>query len=172
MRKERPLQLMVVVNGPCWTNFFCQKLKRRILATFVFNRTALRAVFEDRIDVVWPLALRRCDLTPLDCYFCGVIIDKCYAGDNWRFKGQYLWSHWWNTAAHIRSCRLLHCQPRQTFEWNYFPLLCWRIVLSSKNRNLSKYSVVFFKAFSKGIWRTQYNDTIAVEKFTLNAAYN
>ena len=34
-----------------------------------------------------------------------------------------------------------------------------RIVLSTKKRNLRKYSVVFFKVFSKkiGIWRTQYN---------------
>ena len=24
------------------------------------------------------------------------------ARDNWRFKGQYSWSHWWNTAAHSR----------------------------------------------------------------------
>ena len=27
-----------------------------------------------------------------------------------------------------RSCRLLHGQPRQPFEWNYFPLLTERIV--------------------------------------------
>ena len=27
-----------------------------------------------------------------------LVTDKCYA--NWRFKGQYSWSHWWNTAAH------------------------------------------------------------------------
>ena len=34
---------MVIVIGSCWTNFCLQKLKRRILATFGFNRTALRA---------------------------------------------------------------------------------------------------------------------------------
>ena len=39
--KERPLQPMAI--GPCWTNFCAQKLKRRILATFGFNWTALRA---------------------------------------------------------------------------------------------------------------------------------
>ena len=33
---------MAIVIGPCWTNFCSQKLKRRILATFGFNRTALR----------------------------------------------------------------------------------------------------------------------------------
>ena len=32
-----------IVIGPCWTNVCSQKLKRRILATFAFNRTALRA---------------------------------------------------------------------------------------------------------------------------------
>ena len=49
-----------------------------------------------------------------------------------------------------RSCRLLHGQPRQPFEWNYFPLLTGRIVLSNKKRNLRRYSVVcFFKDFPK-----------------------
>ena len=48
-----------------------------------------------------------------------------------------------------RSCRLLHGQPRQPFEWKYFPLLTGRIVLSNKKRNLRKYSVVVLKAFSK-----------------------
>ena len=43
MSKERPLQSMAIVIGPCLTNFSSQKLKRRILATFSFNRTALRA---------------------------------------------------------------------------------------------------------------------------------
>ena len=45
-----------------------------------------------------------------------------------------------------RLCRLLHGQP---FQWNYFPLLTGRIVLSNKNRNLSKYSVVFLSVFQK-----------------------
>ena len=43
MSKEKPLQSMVIVIGPCWTNFCSQNLKRRILVTFGFNRTALRA---------------------------------------------------------------------------------------------------------------------------------
>ena len=64
------------------------------MATFGFNRTALRAtqpkptldvlcpVFEDRIisrrfDVVWPP--RPSDLTPLDYYLWGTVKDKCYA---------------------------------------------------------------------------------------------
>ena len=42
----------------------------------------LRPVFEDliisrRADVVWPPW--SCDLTPLDYYFWGTVIDKCYA---------------------------------------------------------------------------------------------
>ena len=57
-----------------------------------------------------------------------------------------------------RSSRLLLGQRRQPFEWNYFPLLTERIVLSNKNRNLRKYSAVFFKAFSKKkvSWQTLY----------------
>ena len=43
MSKGRPLQSMVILIGPCWTNFCSQKLNRRILATFGFNRMALRA---------------------------------------------------------------------------------------------------------------------------------
>ena len=39
MSKERSLQSMPIVIGPCCS----QKLKRRILATFDFNRTMLRA---------------------------------------------------------------------------------------------------------------------------------
>ena len=43
MSKKRPLQSMAIISGPCWTNFCSQKFKRRILAAFGFNRTALRA---------------------------------------------------------------------------------------------------------------------------------
>ena len=43
LEKARPLQLMAIVIGPCWTNFCSQKLKKRILATFGFNTTALHA---------------------------------------------------------------------------------------------------------------------------------
>ena len=41
--KGRSLQSMAIVIGPCRTNFYSQKLKRRILATVGFNSTALRA---------------------------------------------------------------------------------------------------------------------------------
>ena len=53
------------------------------MATFGFNRTALRATHaKDRIiscraDVVWPP--RNCDLTQLDYYLRGAFKDKCYA---------------------------------------------------------------------------------------------
>ena len=79
------------LSGVCWTNFCSQKLKRRILATFGFNRTALRAtqsklhstldvlrpVFEDRIishkaDVVWPP--RSCNSTLLDYYLWSTVL--------------------------------------------------------------------------------------------------
>ena len=43
LSKERPLYSTAIVIGPCWTNTCSQKLKRRILATFGFNRTVLRA---------------------------------------------------------------------------------------------------------------------------------
>ena len=36
-------EAVTVNDGPFWTNFCSQKLKRRILATFGFNSTALRA---------------------------------------------------------------------------------------------------------------------------------
>ena len=90
MSKERPLQSMAIVIGPCWVNFCSQKLKRRILATFGFNRTTLHAtqldvlrpVFEDciissRADVLWPS--RSCNLSPLDYCLWGGVKDKCYA---------------------------------------------------------------------------------------------
>ena len=114
MSKERPLLVIV----PCWTNFWSQKLKRRILAIFGFNGTALRAtqpklhsmvgrpVFEDRIiscraDVVWP---------PRNINFIGILfvgwrqrlVLRRQAWDNWRFKEQFSWSHWWNTATRNR----------------------------------------------------------------------
>ena len=44
MSKERPLQSIAIVIGPCWMNFCSRKLKRRILATSGFNRTALCAL--------------------------------------------------------------------------------------------------------------------------------
>ena len=34
----------------------------------------------------------------------------------------------------MRSCRLLHGRPRQPFEWNYFPILIGRILLSNSKK--------------------------------------
>ena len=73
------------------SEFMFKKLKRRILATFDFKRTAchtaevtlevLRPVFEDhlisrRADIVWPP--RSCNLTSLDYYLWCAVKDKCY----------------------------------------------------------------------------------------------
>ena len=62
----------------------------------------------------------------------------------------------------------VHGQPSQPFEWNYLPLLTERIVLSNKKRNLRKYSVVFFKAFSikKGIWGSLYIHNWPLQPFS------
>ena len=113
----------------------------------------LRLVFEDHIisrraDNVWPP--RSYDLTPLDYYFWGAVKDKCYADkpetiddlkDNIH-EGIAKYSCTQSIKCLNRSCRLLHGQPRQTFERNHFPLLTGRIVLSYKKGNLGK-------AFSK-----------------------
>ena len=167
MSTKWPLQSMAFVIGPCWTNFCSQKLKRRILATFDFNRTALRTkatlyilspVFEDRInscraDVVWPS--RSCDLTPFDYYLWRAVKDKCNADkpetiDTLKYNileaiGEIQLHTIDNVLKIGPSCRLLHGQPRQPFDWNYFPLLTGRIVLSNKKRNLRQYSEVFSK---------------------------
>ena len=65
-------------------NFGSRELKRRLLATFGFNRTPLRAtqrklysIISRRADVVWPL--RSCDFTPLEYYLWGAVKVKCYA---------------------------------------------------------------------------------------------
>ena len=92
----------VTVNGDLYRverSFVHIELKRRILPTFDFNRTAQpkRPVFEnplsaDRTDVVctpWS-----CDLPLFDYYLWGAVKDKCYADkpetiDGW-IDGQYL----------------------------------------------------------------------------------
>ena len=105
--KERPLQSMAIVTGPCLMNFCLQKLKRRMLATFGFNRTTLcatldvlRPIFEDRIssrraDIVWPP--RSCDLTPLDYYLWGAVKDKIKYSV---YSVKYLKKGIWRTLYH------------------------------------------------------------------------
>ena len=109
------------------------------------------------------------------------------AKDNWRFKGQYSWSHWWSTTAHNRCVIknladrvgwLLHGQSRQPFKWNYFPLLTGRIVLWNKKGNLRKYSDFFYLHFPKKryladplhIEHTQYYPLFSTQK--LNMSYD
>ena len=111
----------------------------------------LRPVFEDcifshRADVVWP---------PLYYYLWGAVKDKCYADkpetiDALKFNiseaiGE-IQLHTINNVLKNLTDRVasLYGQPRQQFEWNYFPLLTGRIVLSNKQKNLRKYAVVFF----------------------------
>ena len=81
-------------------------------------------VFEDRIisrraDVVWSW-----DLTPLDYYLWSAVKDTCYADkpetfnalkDNIREAIGEIHNQWTQSIMN-RSCRLLHCQPRQPFE--------------------------------------------------------
>ena len=93
MSKERPLQSMVIVIGPCWTNFFHTNwrggywqhfvsLGRYYCHTTEATLAVLRRVFEDciisrRADVVWPPWSG--DLTSLDYYLWDIVKDKCYA---------------------------------------------------------------------------------------------
>ena len=93
MSKERYLQSMAIVIGPCWTNFCYQKIKEEDIGSISFQQDGatrhtaetthdvLRPVFEvclfisRKADVVWPP--RCCDLTPLDYYLWGAVKDKC-----------------------------------------------------------------------------------------------
>ena len=89
MIKERPLQSMAIVVGPCWT-----KIEEEDIGNLWFQQDGatchtaeatpdvLLPIFEDliisrRADVVWPP--RSCDLAPLDYYLWGAVKDKCYA---------------------------------------------------------------------------------------------
>ena len=46
------------LSGPCGTKFCSQKLKRRILATFGFNRAALRATLSKLHSMFWAMFLK------------------------------------------------------------------------------------------------------------------
>ena len=101
---------MAIVIGPCWTNFCSQKLKRRILATFDFNRTALRAT-QPKLHSMFCDLFLKISLTAAEpmsfgqlgaaIWHCWTIIcrvpSKCYADKSLAccFKGHYSWSHWW-----------------------------------------------------------------------------
>ena len=80
---ETLLQSIAIVIGLCWTNFCAQKLNRRILTTFGFNRAALCATQPKLLSIFFALILkiapRSCDLTPLEYCLWVPVKDKCYA---------------------------------------------------------------------------------------------
>ena len=99
----------VTINGD---HYRAQKLKRRILATFGFNRMVLRATQPKLHSMFYALFLKiALSATELKSfghfgtaiwhrwtyYLWGAVKEKVLrrqARDNWRFKGQYSWSHW------------------------------------------------------------------------------
>ena len=77
-----PLQSMAIVIGLCWTNFCSQKLKRRILASFGFNRMALRATQKLHLmfcDLFLKMALLELRFDTVGLLLVGVAKEKCYA---------------------------------------------------------------------------------------------
>ena len=114
----------------------------------------LRPVFEDRIisrraDVVW--SPWSCNLTPLDCYLRGAVKDKCYADKPETIDALKvnIRKAIGETQLHIIDNVLKNWTDRVGYCMASHPLLTGRILLSNKERNLRKYSVVFFKSFSK-----------------------
>ena len=104
---------------------------------------------------------RSCDLTRLDFYLWATVKDSCYADkpETIGALNENIRKAIGETQLHtidnvLKNCRLLHGQPRQPFEWNYFPLLTRRIVLSNTKWNLRKYSAFFLKHFprKKYLW--------------------
>ena len=90
---------------------------------------------------------------------CGMMNDKCYADkpeaidalkDNIHEAIGEIQLHTINNVLKNWTNRVGHAvgQPRQPFEWNYFPLLTERIVLSNKKKKFEKIFRSFFKAFS------------------------
>ena len=126
------------------TNFCSQKLKRRILATFGFNRTALRAT-EQKLDLMFfflflKIALSAAKLMSLDYYLWGVVKDKCCADkseiidaskDNIREAIGEIQLHTIDNMLKNWTDRVGYCM-----EWNYFPLLTGRIKNFPKKKKL------------------------------------
>ena len=54
-----------------------------------------------------------------------------------------------------RSCRLLPGQPKQPFEWNYFPILTARIVLKKKKKMYLADSILT-KTIEQNTWGVLY----------------
>ena len=96
---------MAIVIGPCWTDFCLQKLKRRILTTFDFNRTALGAT-----------------QPKLHSMFCALFLKIVLSAAeliSFGHLGAAIW-HRWTIICRVPS------------KYNYFPLLTGRIVFSNK----------------------------------------
>ena len=90
------------VIGPCYS----QKLKRRILATISFNRTALRATQPKLHSLFWALFLKIA-LTAVELMSLGHL--GAAISHRWTIIcgvpskiSVTPWSHWWNTAANNR----------------------------------------------------------------------
>ena len=142
MGKERPLQSMTIVIGPCWTNFCSQKLKKR--KKIIFEDPIIRR----RADVIWPP--RSCDLTPLDYYFWGAVKDKYYADkpetidalkDNIRQAIGEIQLHTIDNM--LKNCidRIGYCMAL----WmKLFSIINRKDCTFKKKKYLRKYSVVFF----------------------------
>ena len=161
MSKERPLQSMAIVIGPCWTNF-CSHLvsteRRYVIPSRIYTRCFAPCFWRPHYQPQsW------CRLTTLELRFdtVGLLFDKCYTN-----KPETIDALKENICEAIGEIQLhtidndnkcMASRGSQLNE-NNFPLLTGRIVFSNKKRNLRKYSVVFFKAFSKKkfIWLTLY----------------
>ena len=137
------------------------------MATFVFNRMALRTTQSKLYSMFCGLFLK-ITLSAAELMSYGhlgfaikrcwtrQVKDKCYADkpetievvkDNIREAIGEIQLHTIdNVLKHCNDrCRLLHGQPRQPFELNYFPLLNGRIVLSNKRQKFEKIFSSFFK---------------------------
>ena len=131
MSKERRRRSMAIVIGPIfvhknWKRGYWQHLVSTGQHTAKATLDVLHPGFGYRIisrraDIVWPP--RSCDLTSLDYYLYGALKVKCYADKPETIDALKDNIHEMKCALKLnRSCRLLHGQPRQPFEWNYFPL--------------------------------------------------
>ena len=99
-------------------------------------------------------------MTPLVYYLRSAVKDKCYADktetfdalqNNIRKAVGEIQLHTIDNLLQNWTDRVGYCMASQGSHLNeiIFHLLSGRIVLSNKKRNLRKYSVIFFKAFSK-----------------------
>ena len=146
---------VVIVNGDryraMFNKFLFTKIKEENIGNFWFQHHAttchtaeatldvLRSFFEDHIiirtnDAIW---------TPLGYYLWGAVKGKCYANKPETIEALTM-TIFLKPLVVLYSCtqsimcRLLNGQPRQRFEWNYFPLLTVRIVLSNKKKKFEK----------------------------------